>query len=207
MVECILFDNDGTLVDSEHLCFRALSIKFAELGVSLDEGELLIRYRGWKLETTLKSLAEEHGKILAPDFIPAYRALVAELFSLDLQLIPGVEEMLAQLCQARAVVSSGPPAKINQALSVTGIAHHFEGSIYSSYEIGIWKPDPGIYQYAARDMGFSVDQCVVIDDSPVGVEAGVRGGFRTFFLNRFGETCDLPGVTSITKMSEFAALL
>jgi beta-phosphoglucomutase-like phosphatase (HAD superfamily) len=66
----------------------------------------------------------------------------------------------------------------------------------------IWKPDPGIYLHAARDMGYSVADCVVVDDGPVGVEAGVKAGIRTLFYNRFNEPCDFPGAVSFDSMSE-----
>jgi HAD superfamily hydrolase (TIGR01509 family) len=207
MPKCILFDNDGTLVDSEPLCFRALAIKFSELGVELDEHALLIELRGWKLTTLLEKLTEKYDVLLGENFIPSYRKVVAGLFSKELKTTPGVVAALEQINIPKAVVSSGPMAKIVQALQVTDIAHHFGSNIYSSYDVGVWKPDPAIYQYAARDMGFSTGECVVVDDSPVGVEAGARAGIKTFYYNRFNEPCELEGVTSFTSMSELPGLI
>jgi beta-phosphoglucomutase-like phosphatase (HAD superfamily) len=80
------------------------------------------------------------------------------------------------------VASSGPLEKIRLNLSVTGLLDKFENKIYSSYEIKSWKPNPEIFLHAALQMGYAVDQCVVIEDSVAGVTAGVRGGFKVYGL-------------------------
>ena len=60
MSACLLFDCDGTLVDSERLCNVGLVRKFQELGIRLDPDELVIRFRGWKLARILELLAIEY---------------------------------------------------------------------------------------------------------------------------------------------------
>jgi HAD superfamily hydrolase (TIGR01509 family) len=206
-VKCILFDSDGTLVDSEHLSFRVMAGEFAALGVALDEADLVREHRGRKLEETLRHLSETWRVTLPEGFIPRFRQRVAEVFSTELQPVPGVIEVLETITQDVGVVSSGPLAKIRHALGVTGLDRYFDGRVYSSYEIGIWKPDPGIYAYAARDMGYAIDECVAIEDSPVGLEAAAGSGMRTFFLNRFGESCARDGVIEIRAMAELPGLL
>jgi HAD superfamily hydrolase (TIGR01509 family) len=207
MIQCILFDNDGTLVDSEHLGFRAMARMFSALGVQLDENELVRQYRGFRLDNTLELLATQHTVSLPDDFVANFRLAVADLFTTDLQPVHGVVETLKVLPQKKAVVSSGPLAKIRHALSVTGLAHYFGDHVYSSYEVGIWKPDPGIYAYAARDMGYRIDECVAVEDSPVGLEAAADSGMRTFFLNHFNEDCSRDDVTVINSISELPALI
>ena len=71
----------------------------------------------------------------------------------------------------------------------------------------IWKPDPGIYQYAAKDMGFSVGDCIVIDDGPVGIEAGFKAGMKTLFYNRFNELCEFESVVSFCSMKALPQLI
>jgi HAD superfamily hydrolase (TIGR01509 family) len=181
MNQCLLFDCDGTLVDSEWLCNLGLVIQFKELGVSLDVDELLIRFRGWKLARILEILSMENHLALNDDFIPAYRAVVARLFVSDLKPINGVLEMLRNTSRVKAVVSSGPLNKIKHALGICGLSSYFGPHLYSSYEVGIWKPDPGIYQFAAKDMGFAATDCIVVEDGLVGVEAGVKAGMQTYF--------------------------
>lgn len=202
MKKCLLFDNDGTLVDSERLCNVAMAIKFRELGIDLDADALVIRFRGWKLARILELLTQEHQVSLPTGFVENYRSLVSQLFESDLKPVDGIHAALDQLDHPMAVVSSGPRFKIKQALRACGLEKYFGDNLYSSYEVGIWKPDPGIYLHAARDMGFSVQDCVVIDDGPVGVEAGVGAGIRTLFYNRFDEPCEFPGVVSFGSMAD-----
>ena len=74
--------------------------------------------------------------------------------------------------------------KIRLNLGLVGLLEHFEGRIFSSYELGTWKPDPGIFLYAAREMGYAPEACVVVEDSAAGIRAAVAGGFKVYALAR-----------------------
>jgi len=207
MNQCLLFDNDGTLVDSERLCNIGLVVKFKEYGIALDADELVVRFRGCKLAKILDVLSNEFEVDLADDFVGSYRSIVADLFETELKPIEHIEEALKNLNQPMAVVSSGPVDKIQQALRVCGLTRYFGENIYSSYDVGIWKPDPGIYLHAAKGMGFPAENCVVIDDGQMGVEAGYRAGMRTLFYNRFNEPCEFSSVVSFHSMKELPGLI
>lgn len=207
MSKCLLFDYDGTLVDSERLCSLGIAIKFDDFGIKLDADELVKRFKGWKLATILDTLEQEYEIKLAEDFVPSYRALITNLFETDLKPIEGIEQALKVLPHPKAVVSSGPAHKIEQTLRVCGLTDYFTSNIYSSYEVKIWKPDPGIYQYAAKDMGYLPNDCIVIDDGPVGVEAGHKAGMKTLFFNVFQESCELSNVVSFSSMRELPLLI
>lgn len=207
MAQCLLFDCDGTLVDSERLCNIGLVVKFKELGVNLDADELVLRFRGWKLARILDLLQQEHSVRLPDHFVASYREQVTELFEHELKPVPGIELALRRLDHPKAVVSSGPRHKIEQALRLCSLTQYFGGRIYSSYEVGIWKPDPEIYRFAARNMGFPAEECAVIDDGLLGVEAGVKAGIKTYFYNVHQETCTWPGVVSFTAMSDLPRLI
>lgn len=200
MSACLLFDCDGTLVDSERLCNIGLVRMFERLGVILDADDLVARFRGWKLAEILDVLRLENSVVLPDDFVPRYREIVSQLFETELKPTEGVEQALANLPQSKAVVSSGPSHKIRQALRVCGLSDYFGENIFSSYDIGIWKPDPGIYLRAAERMGFNPEQCSVIDDSHLGVEAGYKAGMTTYFYNLFDQPCHFPGVVSFKSM-------
>lgn len=207
MNKCFLFDNDGTLVDSERLCNLGLVIMFKDLGITLDADELVNRFRGWKLATALTALEQEYEISLVESFIPQYRLLVSDLFIKNLKPIDGVVEALESIDSPKAVVSSGPIEKIKQSLNLCGLSKYFEDHIFSSYDVGIWKPDPGIYLHAAKEMGYSPNQCVVIEDSPVGVQAGIEAGMQTFFFNRFNEECKNTDAISFDLMASLAGLV
>jgi beta-phosphoglucomutase-like phosphatase (HAD superfamily) len=68
---------------------------------------------------------------------------------------------------------------------LTNLLDKFEGRIFSSYDINSWKPEPGIFLYAAEKMGFKPGECVVVEDSISGVIAARKGGFYVLgFANR-----------------------
>jgi beta-phosphoglucomutase-like phosphatase (HAD superfamily) len=104
---CIIFDLDGTLVDSEPLCNRAFLDLLPELDDTV-EG-LVRRYRGNRLAPVLTDLEQRLGRPLPEGFAATYRQRVADLFDQHLQVLPGTLEMLEQLDCARCIASAGPP--------------------------------------------------------------------------------------------------
>ncbi|MEP3113597.1 HAD-IA family hydrolase [Nisaea sp.] len=202
---CVIFDLDGTLVDSEALCNQA----FIDLLPALDcPVEVLIqRYRGKKLSTILADIERQTGKILPNTFEAEYRKRVAELFARTLKPIPGVIEMLDRLSHSKCIASSGPPEKIRQALEVSGLASYFEHRIFSSYDIGCWKPDPGLFLHAAREMGFEPGQCVVVEDSEVGIQAAIAAEMEAFHFMPPNSSASLHEGTVFHEMSQLTELL
>ncbi|QLE58372.1 HAD-IA family hydrolase [Nostoc sp. TCL26-01] len=171
---CVIFDLDGTLVDSERLCNQAFIDLLPFIHESVES--LILRYRGRKLALILADIEKRYGEKLPIDFEATYRHRVDELFEFYLQPIPGVPEMLKTLEYPVCIASSAPIAKIRKALSVTGLSHYFGNRLFSSYEVGSWKPHPGLFLYAASKMGFSLESCVVIEDSDVGIQAAHSAG-------------------------------
>ena len=115
------------------------------------------------------SIENENNIVLKDTFVTEYRSLVKELF--DKELIPckGVIEFLKQNELSICVASSGPKQKINHALNVTDLKQYLGNNVFSSYEL-ILEPDPEIFLHAANEMGFSPNECLVIEDSIKGVK-------------------------------------
>ncbi|MEL0660363.1 HAD family hydrolase [Psychromonas arctica] len=170
-MDLIIFDCDGTLVDSEYLCNLALQQQLAELGIDSDAEELMALYRGVKLNVILTSLESEFDTRFPDSFIPDYRLKVKHLFEQHLKANEGVKDLLASLKTPFCVASSAPRDKIEQALQVAGLAQYFNDNIFSSYEIDSWKPEPGIFLHAAKKMKVEPAQCYVVEDSLVGLQA------------------------------------
>lgn len=183
---CVIFDLDGTLVDSEGLCNQAFLDLLPQLHAPLQT--LTERYRGQKLSSILIDLENRLGLNLPESFEQCYRQRVAELFTRDLKPMPGVMEMLESINSPKCIASSGPLSKIRQAVEVSGLAAYFGDNLFSSYEIGSWKPDPGLFQYAAHAMGFVPGQCAVIEDSEVGIEAAIAAGMTPLYYVQTGVT-------------------
>ena len=175
---CIIFDMDGTLVDSETLCNQAYLDLVPDIGLTL---EAMVReHSGRRLAHIVADIEERVGRKLPVSFETDYRAHVAALFDTHLKPVPGVPEMLAALEFPKCVASNAPRRKISHAMQVSGLAEHFTGAIFSAYDIDAWKPDPGVFLHAAREMGYPREACIVVEDSPTGVEAADRAGMKVF---------------------------
>lgn len=186
MIKCLIFDCDGTLVDSEHLCNLGLEIKLRDYGLELSADELLLRFRGVKLSTIFEAIELENNIKLKDDFVASYRALVETLFKQSLKACDGVKSALTDITLAKCVASSGPPKKIENALSITGLIDFFDGKLFSSYDVGSWKPEPDLFIYAAKEMGYNAHECAVVEDSEVGIEAAKSAGMRAILYDPNG---------------------
>jgi HAD superfamily hydrolase (TIGR01509 family) len=173
-LKCIIFDLDGTLVDSEQLGCRALLELLPEINESLEV--ITERYHGGKFAEILVDIEKRFKCSIPQDFEQNYRRHVSEIFENELQPIPGAIEVLKQIDHPRCIASSGPLAKIKHSLQITGLAGFFGTNLYSAYEIGSWKPEPDLFLHAARKMGAGPDECIVVEDSPTGVKAAKAAG-------------------------------
>ncbi len=180
-IACVIFDLDGTLVDSEGLCNQAFLDLLPELDCSLQS--MIARYRGQKLAPILTDIEKRISRKLPADFEQIYRARVAKLFETELLPMPSVSEMLQSIDYPVCVASSGPHDKIKRALSVTSLSHFFGDNIFSSYEIGSWKPEPGLFLHASKSMGYSPQLCAVIEDSIPGIQAAVAAEMQPFLYS------------------------
>lgn len=187
-LEAIIFDCDGTLVDSETLGVSVLVEVAAERGAALVGHDLLEELRGLKMAECVELLERRGGVRLREDFVPTARRRMADAFRRQLRPMEGARELLASLTVPLYVASSGPREKIELSLSVTGLAPLIRGRFVSSYDVGTWKPEPGIFLHAASVMGVAPHACGVVEDSEPGIIAGLAAGMRVF---AYGEASSL----------------
>ncbi|WP_201447859.1 HAD family hydrolase [Calothrix sp. PCC 7507] len=143
--ELVIFDCDGVLVDSEALGNRVLVEFVADFGLALQLDEAVLLFKGGKMSDCVAVIEQRLGKKLPPDFVAQLRARTAEAFERELLSIEGIETALDKINLPICVASSGPPEKIKLALHVTNLLPRFAGRIFSSYEIGSWKPAPDLF--------------------------------------------------------------
>ena len=176
----VIFDCDGTLVDSEELGTSVLLKMAAELGLDLPLRETNAYFRGWKLDQCVAQIQTWLGRDLPADFVAQVRTRTESTFRAGLEPIPGAVALVRALRLPMCVASSGPREKIELSLSLTGLLPYFKDHIFSGYEVGSWKPDPGLFLHAAQALGVQPADCAVVEDSLVGVQAGVAAGMQVF---------------------------
>lgn len=207
--KCIIFDCDGVLVDSEAISAKIFREMVAELGVEIDFETVLEQITGTSMTENLKYFSEKINGELPKDFESEFRKRSYEAFKTDLQPIKGIHDLLEKINVPVGVASSGPVEKIKLNLTTTNLIDYFGDKIFSCYEIGSWKPEPGIYLHAAKKMGFEPGDCAVIEDSLPGVQAAKAGGFNVFcFSNdKNKKTLEELGATVFSNTKELGKLL
>jgi HAD superfamily hydrolase (TIGR01509 family) len=180
--KCVIFDCDGVLVDSEPIAVRVLIEMAENLGADfkMPRENIIREFSGVSLSYTFSYIENILGRALPDGFEPEFRNNSFEAFKKELQPVEGVKELLKGIKQEYCVASSGPIEKIRLNLSLTGLLDKFEDKIFSSYDINSWKPDPDIFLYAAKSMGYQPSECVVVEDSVAGVKAARLGGFFVY---------------------------
>jgi HAD superfamily hydrolase (TIGR01509 family) len=177
MFEAILFDNDGVLVDTEALYFRANREALATVGVDLDEPT----YVQYFLREGLGAwhLAEARG--ITPEEIVSLRAerdrRYFQLVEEAELVIPGVSELLPRLAARfrMAIVTSSEPGPFARTHARTGLLAHFE-LVLTRVDYTNAKPDPEPYLAAVARLGLLPARCLVIEDSERGLRAAKAAG-------------------------------
>jgi HAD superfamily hydrolase (TIGR01509 family) len=180
-LKCILFDCDGVLVDSEPIAIQALIDLAKPFGFEMSLAEGISNFSGQSLPYCFDYIEKQIKHTLPIDFEVSYRKFSFEKFKSELQAVNGVKDFIESIQHLdMGVASSGPIDKIELNLNLTQLLPYFKKNIFSCYTIKKWKPAPDIFLYAAKEMGYAIEDCVVIEDSEMGVESALTGGFKTY---------------------------
>jgi HAD superfamily hydrolase (TIGR01509 family) len=146
----------------------------------MDFNEYLISLKGKSLRFCMDIISKRIEAPLPIHFEQDYRINTFEAFRKDIKPIKGIKHVVENLNIPFCVASSGPENKIRLNLEITDLLPFFEGNIFSCYAIQKWKPEPDIFLWAAKTMGFTPNECLVVEDSVSGVKAAISGGFDVF---------------------------
>lgn len=179
MIKAIFWDNDGVLVDTEHLYFKATQQVLASVGCGLTREQyidlFLVQGRGaWHL-------AEEHG--IAPGVIDGLRNERNNLYSEWLAEAPRINAGITNVLDAlhgryvMGVVTSSRRDHFDVIHRSTGLLHYFD-FVVTADDVSRTKPDPELYQRAVETSGVAREACVAIEDSARGLESAKGAGVR-----------------------------
>lgn len=177
--DLIIFDCDGVLVDSERSTNALLQKMLNELGVPVTFEEMFQTFVGNSMERCVEIIEEKLGGPIPEGFIDEYFRRRETLLE-KVQPVHGIHKALEQIQVPFCVASNGEHSKMITTLGVTQLTQYFEGKRFSATDVTQGKPFPDLYLYAAEKMGAKPESCLVIEDTPVGVQAGVAAGMTVF---------------------------
>jgi len=207
-VDLVIFDLDGVLVDVQHAENGALAHLAERMGLHLSVRQAAELFSGRRLQECI-DLIERMSLTTPPaDAVQIVRAKCEDIIGRRIEPIDGVDYALRRIKTTKCVASNSPPEIIERRLETSGIAHHFGDRRYSAYDINAWKPDPRLFLWAADDLGAQAERSVVVEDSAVGVAAGLAAGMRVLQFTGDGNTTAHPsGVLPFSSMRALPRLV
>ncbi|MFJ7249459.1 HAD family hydrolase [Kitasatospora sp. NPDC098652] len=179
-VSAVIFDWDGTLVDSHEAHFLAMRDTLHGFGLTL-ERSWAQSHQGTSTEEAIALLAAEQSRpVPEPADAVAKRCTLAYLDHLDqVHPVPWVVDLARSLAgHVRTAVASGGSAEaIRPTMRALGLADLFP-VLVTREDVDHGKPSPDLFLLAARRLGAPADECLVVEDSDEGVEAARRAGMR-----------------------------
>ncbi len=176
----VIFDCDGVLVDSEMLSAGVLMAMMDEAGFPLSEDAFRSDFLGRSFAAAAARVNERFGRPLPEDFEARYRDRLFAKLAAELQPMPGVVRVLEDLRVPFCLATSSSPRRLALTLRSTSLERFFEGRAFTASEVQRGKPAPDLFLHAAAKMGAAPETCLVIEDSELGVRAGLAAGMAVW---------------------------
>ncbi|HEY0510552.1 MAG TPA: HAD family phosphatase [Thermoanaerobaculia bacterium] len=186
-IEAVLFDCDGVVLDSETVWDRCEAEFLSRRGIAFDVARTKPLITGLSQRAGVLLLQEQYGVEGDPDALVRERLeIIRGLFAREVRFTPGFPEFYEGKVRGRyatCIATSMPEELFAVADRKLGIARFFDGRVYFPSDVGgRAKPEPDIFLYAAARLGTRPERCLVIEDSPRGLEAARRAGMTSIGL-------------------------
>ena len=199
----VLWDMDGTLIDSEEFHWIAWRNTMAKEGIAITREQFLSSF-GQRNDSIVPrwlgaTATPERVERISNAKEEIYRQLVR---TEGMKPLPGVATWLQRLHQQgwmQAIASAAPRANVEIVLEALSVAHFFQG-IVSAEDVHRGKPDPEVYLTAASRVGALPERCIVVEDAVAGVEGARRAGMRSIGVSHNGKI--LPADVVVTTLDQ-----
>jgi HAD superfamily hydrolase (TIGR01509 family) len=202
-MSAILFDMDGTLIDSEPLWLKAEIEVMAEVGCHWDEQDQ-INCLGGPAERTERYMQERSNNIKPYGyFINRLLEVMKERITNELDLIPNALELLKE-CKKAGIKIALVTASSRDLMTIV-LKRFPQGTfdvVVSGDDVEKSKPDPAPYLLAAKQLSVDITKCVVIEDSLTGVESGLASGAQVIGIPHLVQMKENPRLRIISSLGD-----
>jgi HAD superfamily hydrolase (TIGR01509 family) len=179
MTDLVIFDCDGVLLDSEPVSCRVEAETLSAAGFPITPEEIAGRFVGRPSATMFQELERDFGRAVPADLQEEIGRRVRESLIAEPVPIPGMADLLHGLGdRTTCIASSSDPVRLEASLAAADLLRFFHRRVFSAVEVERGKPAPDLFLHAAASMGAEPRRCVVVEDSPAGVLAGVAASMR-----------------------------
>lgn len=172
----VIFDCNGVLVDSEPLVATVVSQEFMRAGFALTPDVVARYFTGWRPADMFAEVESVAGRKLPPNFADRVASAIRRRFRTELRATGHTIHALTWLRGPKCVASSSSYDRIRLSLETTDLIRFFEPNLFSASDVAHGKPAPDLFLHVAARMHKKPAECIVVEDSPVGVAAGVAAG-------------------------------
>lgn len=184
-VKAVIFDLDGTLIDTEKIYRKIWPETMRRLGYEFGDKEYLelrslgkpyapARFAEWYGDDFDYDGARRARKVLFDEYIAEH----------GIQKKAGAIELLTFLKErgiVRAIATATDPARCSQYMEMTGLTGYFD-KVISATMVDEGKPSPKVYLYAASELGLDPSECIAVEDAPNGITSAWRAGMRVIMV-------------------------
>lgn len=206
-VKAVIFDHDGTLVDSETHHYRHWCQVLAGHGVDFTEAEYIAAHAGLPSRVNAVNIARAHGLKVDPRHLSDAKEAVTRAAQRDsgFPLMPGVREALDRCTDAGlalAVASGAPLHLVHASLTRHGLSHFFR-AVVSGDQVPRNKPAPDVYQRALAELNCAPGESLAVEDTENGLRAALAAGMTCVVVkNRYSAHHDFSGAAAVFESME-----
>jgi HAD superfamily hydrolase (TIGR01509 family) len=176
----IIFDCDGVLIETEALANQCEVDALAKMGFKIPLEDYIDLALGKHNSLVEKLLKKTYGIDLNQTFWEEVKRVQKDVFEKKLTAVKGIESALKKIPTAKCIASSSSMERLHHTLGITKLLPYFEGNIFSADFVAKGKPAPDIFLYAADKMKTHPKDCLVIEDSPAGIQGAISAGMTVY---------------------------
>ena len=175
-IALIIFDCDGVLIDSEPIASSTLAQSMRAHGMAITDAEAHVKYTGNAVRIIRRMIEDEYFHRDMDGLFAHWDQMLYAGFAERLKAMPGIVDVVGALDRPICVASNSTMHRLERSLGTLPLWQSFFPQIFSADAVPKPKPAPDLMLHCAKAFGVAPGNCVMIDDSPHGIEAARAAG-------------------------------